>query len=174
MHNNKHIFKIIFYCLSILTLLVIRLTTGESTKEWINKTKDQTAVLGQTDQQTVKVKRVIDGDTIVLEDGHKVRYIGIDTPEIKDCYFQEAKTKNQELVEGKEIALEKDVSETDRYKRLLRYIWVGEILVNKTLVREGYAQASTYPPDVRYQPDLISAQKQAQAEGLGIWSQACQ
>ncbi|MBI3335237.1 MAG: thermonuclease family protein [Candidatus Portnoybacteria bacterium] len=81
-----------------------------------------------------KVARVIDGDTIELENGQRVRYIGIDTPETSDprkpiqCFGIEAAKKNQELVEGKMVRLEKDVSERDRYARLLRYVYAGDTL----------------------------------------------
>lgn len=126
-----------------------------------------------------KVVRVIDGDTISLE-GHKtVRYIGIDTPETVHpskpimCYGKEASDKNRELVEGKEIKLEKDVSETDKYGRLLRYVWLGDMLVNEYLVREGFAQSSSYPPDVKYQDRFVEAQRLAREEKRGLWGDAC-
>ena len=125
------------------------------------------------------VARIVDGDTIVLTDGRKVRYIGIDTPETKHptkpegCYGREATAKNTELVAGKMVELEKDVSETDRYGRLLRYVYVDGQMVNELLVAQGFATASTYPPDVKYQEKLAAAQKQAQAEKLGLWGEAC-
>ena len=125
-----------------------------------------------------KVVRVIDGDTIEIEGGIKVRYIGIDTPETVDprkpvqCFGKEASAKNEELVGGKEVKLEKDVSETDKYGRLLRYVWVGDLLVNEYLVKEGYAQVSTYPPDVKYQDRFLAAQKEARENNRGLWS-AC-
>ncbi len=126
-----------------------------------------------------KVARVVDGDTIKLETGEVARYIGIDAPETVhpskpvQCYGKEASDKNRELVEGKEVKLEKDVSETDKYGRLLRYIWLGDILVNEYLVREGYAQSSTYPPDVKYQDRFIEAQRQAREEKKGLWGEVC-
>ncbi len=122
------------------------------------------------------VVRVIDGDTIELDSGQKVRYIGIDTPETKhptkslECYGEEASKKNRELVEGKVVQLEKDVSETDRYGRLLRYVYVDGEMVNELLVREGYARASSYPPDIKYQDFFRSAESQAQQAGRGLWS----
>jgi len=85
----------------------------------------------RANRERAKVIKVVDGDTIKLEDGRAVRYIGIDTPETVhpskpvQCYGKEASDKNRELVEGKEIELEKDVSEVDKYGRLLRYIWIG-------------------------------------------------
>lgn len=127
----------------------------------------------------VKVINVVDGDTIKIEGGQVVRYIGIDTPETVhpskpvQCYGEEASDKNRELVEGKEVKLEKDVSETDRYGRLLRYVWLGDILVNEYLVREGYAQSSSYPPDLKYQNKFVEAQRQAREEKKGLWGDVC-
>lgn len=128
---------------------------------------------------TVKVARVVDGDTIKLESGEVLRYIGIDTPETVDprkpvqCYGKKASAKNKELVEGKEVKLEKDVSEKDKYGRLLRYVWLGDVLINELLVREGYAQSSSYPPDVKYQDQFIEAQRLAKEENKGLWGDAC-
>ena len=70
---------------------------------------------------------------------------------------------------GKTVRLEKDVSETDRYGRLLRYVWVGDLMVNAELVRQGYAQAATFPPDVKYQQKFSALQKEAQTAGRGLW-----
>lgn len=129
-----------------------------------------------TDQNLVLVKRVIDGDTIEIEGGQKVRYIGIDTPETVDprkpiqCFGIEASNRNKELVENKKIRLEKDVSETDKYGRLLRYVYVGKTFVNLALVSEGFAHSSSYPPDVKYQSQLIAAERQARDQNLGLWS----
>jgi len=122
---------------------------------------------------------VVDGDTIKLESGKILRYIGIDTPETVDprkpvqCYGKEASAKNKELVEGKEVKLEKDVSEKDKYGRLLRYVWLGDVLVNELLISEGYAQSSSYPPDVKYQDRFIEAQRLAREENKGLWGDAC-
>lgn len=124
------------------------------------------------------VVRVIDGDTIEVNiDGklYKVRYIGIDTPETvhptkgEEPYGKEASVKNKELVEGKVVKLEKDVSETDRYGRLLRYVWVRDLFVNAELVRLGYAQVVTYPPDVKYQDLFLDLQREAREAGRGLW-----
>ena len=130
--------------------------------------------------EKVVVKRVIDGDTIEIEGGRKVRYIGIDTPETVDprkpvqCFGREAAAKNRELVLGKEVELEKDISETDKFGRLLRYVYIisaekGRVMVNEDLVREGFAHASSYPPDVKYQSKFNETEKSAQAENLGLW-----
>lgn len=139
----------------------------------------ETSVNFNPSRYKAKVINVIDGDTIKIEGGQVVRYIGIDAPETVhpskpvQCYGKEASYKNKELVEGKEVRLEKDVSETDRYGRLLRYVWLGDMLVNEYLVREGYAQSSSYPPDVKYQDRFVEAQRQAREEKRGLWGDAC-
>ncbi len=140
--------------------------------------KDETHKNDEPD--VVRVARVVDGDTGKLEDGRTVRYIGIDTPETVDprrgvqCFGKEASAKNKELVLGKEVRLEKDVSETDKYKRLLRYIFVSDMFVNEYLVREGYAKASSYPPDVRYQDRFREAEREAMENKRGLWAdEAC-
>ncbi|MFS8159479.1 MAG: thermonuclease family protein, partial [Candidatus Roizmanbacteria bacterium] len=116
-------------------------------------------------------------DTIVLEDGSKVRYIGVNTPELHrnnkplpDCYGQEAYVENKRLVEGKSVKLIKDISEVDKYKRLLRYVYVDSIFVNDYLVKQGFAYASTFPPDVANQSLFRSSQKSAEAQNLGLWN----
>lgn len=132
---------------------------------------------------TFTVSRVVDGDTIVLNSGETVRLIGIDTPETVDprrpvgCYGKEASNFTKSLLTGNQVRLEKDISETDKYGRLLRLIYVqtqsGEIFVNDYLVRQGFAQAKTWPPDVKYQQQFLSAEHEAKANNRGLW-QACQ
>ncbi|QQS38874.1 thermonuclease family protein [Candidatus Woesebacteria bacterium] len=125
--------------------------------------------------QEALVTRVIDGDTIELETGEKVRYIGIDTPETNDpqskteCFGKEAKEFNRKLVEGRKVRLEKDISDTDRYGRLLRYVYVENIFVNLHIVDQGYAYATSYPPDVYHQTEFLHAQKTARENLLGLW-----
>jgi micrococcal nuclease len=127
------------------------------------------------------VTEVVDGDTIkVLIDGqtYSVRYIGIDTPETKDpnqpiqYMGPEATAKNIELVMGEVVTLVKDVSETDQYDRLLRYVFVGDLsgtFVNHELVRSGYAASSTYPPDVACSEYFLEAEQEARENTLGLW-----
>jgi len=139
------------------------------------------SVVSPTGEQA-QVTRVVDGDTIEVQIAgatYRVRYIGIDTPETVDprrpvgCFGREASERNRQLVEGKTVGLEKDVSETDKYDRLLRYVWLDGEMVNAILVREGYAMASTYPPDVKYQELFLGLQGEARDAGLGLWGPAC-
>jgi len=127
-----------------------------------------------TIESQARVVRVIDGDTIEIAGGAHVRYIGMDTPETYpevEFYGPEAKAKNIELVEGKLVTLEKDVSETDKYGRLLRYVYVDGVFVNGELVRLGYARAVAYSPDTRYQWQLSQLEKEAKAAKRGIWGE---
>lgn len=129
--------------------------------------------------QDALVTRVIDGDTIEIAGGIRVRYLGMDTPESsqsgkeEECFGYEAHKENQRLVGGKVVRLEEDFSETDGYGRLLRYVWVGETLINEILVNQGYARASSQRPDFKYQQRLLQAENKAKENQRGFWS-ACQ
>ncbi|MBI4836649.1 MAG: thermonuclease family protein [Candidatus Abawacabacteria bacterium] len=133
------------------------------------------------DKSLVKaqVMRVIDGDTIELNTGEKVRYIGIDAPEVNSrdtkisCYANEATARNRSLVENKEITMQKDVSETDRYGRLLRYVYVDNLFVNHALVADGFARAKDYPPDSKYKSLLANTETEAKVIKQGLWGK-CQ
>ncbi len=127
------------------------------------------------------VAKVVDGDTIELGNGKVVRFIGIDTPETVDprrpvgCFGKEASNMLKGLLSGKEVILQKDVSETDKYKRILRYVFLplpdGRILfVNDYLVREGFAKVLTYPPDVKFNEQFRQAERKARENGIGLWS----
>jgi len=129
--------------------------------------------------EVARVVEVVDGDTIKVEMNgriYTVRYIGIDTPELHhphkpvEYYAREAYEKNRELVEGKTVILEKDVSETDRYGRLLRYVYVDGIFVNAYLVEQGYARAVTFPPDVKYAELFLQLEREAREAGRGLWA----
>ena len=149
-----------------------------------------------TYSQTAKVVEVIDGDTIKLESGEKVRLIGMDTPELHhptkpvQCFAKEAMLETKRLVEGKTVRLEKDVSETDRYGRLLRFVYIPvdatlpsatqsgtlqpsgtqqELFLNDYLVKEGYAHATTFPPDVKYADLFRQSERTAMENNKGLW-----
>ncbi len=127
----------------------------------------------------IKVTRVIDGDTVILENGDKLRYIGINTPELNsadktECFALEATTENQRLVENKKIRIEKDVSERDQYGRLLGYVYLEDgTFVNLELVKNGFASASSYPPDVAKANLFRELEMEARIRHLGLWGK-CQ
>ena len=119
------------------------------------------------------VKRVIDGDTIELNNSEKVRLSGINAAELGECFSDEAKQKLEELVLNKEIGLEKDISNKDKYDRLLRYIYVDDIFVNGLLVKEGYVKVyDKYKNDTKRYRELKNLEKTAIKNSTGIW--ACQ
>jgi len=114
--------------------------------------------------------RVIDGDTIDVElngELQRVRYIGMNTPERGEHCFDEATEANIDLVAGKTVKLVKDVSETDMYGRLLRYVYVGDVFVNRALVAEGFAEAVLYRPDDRHYELFSQLEAEAAQSGLG-------
>ena len=100
---------------------------------------------------------------------YSVRYIGIDTPERNQRGYQEANEVNSELVMGKTVVLEKDVSEVDRYGRLLRYVWVDGYMVNAILVATGFAESARYLPDTQYTTDFVILESYARDRVLGLW-----
>ena len=127
------------------------------------------------------VTRVVDGDTAhVLLDGRDVtiRFIGIDTPESVapdqpvECFGPQAADYTTDRLEGTRVRLEFDVEREDRFGRTLAYVWIGDELFNETLVRDGYALVTTFPPNVRYVGRFVAAQRDARERGRGLW-RAC-
>jgi micrococcal nuclease len=123
--------------------------------------------------RTATVTSVIDGDTVWVNGSEKVRYIGIDTPETNECYYQEAKDRNRDLVGGKTVTLEVCVAApTDQYGRTLAHIHVDGTLVNKVLLTEGFARAYNVPPCTTRADEYRNAMNEAFNAGAGMWS-AC-
>jgi len=133
-------------------------------------------VAGPVGAERARVSRVIDGDTVVLEDGRSVRLLGIDAPETVNPRLAGAQPlgaaasrRLAEMVEGRRVTLERDHSETDHYGRLLRHVWVGRTLVSEVLVADGLAWAGAVPPDTRHRERLRSAEDRARGARLGLW-----
>lgn len=125
----------------------------------------------------VRVARVIDGDTIELEGGARVRYLGMNTPETVhptkpvECFGHEASNYNKQLLAGMLVRLEKDITNTDKYGRLLRYVYLPDgTFVNLKLVTDGYAYADTYPPDIAHAKEFVAAQRAAREANRGLWA----
>jgi micrococcal nuclease len=135
------------------------------------------------------VKRVVDGDTVILTDGQKVRLIGIDTPESRrngklardmektrqdaDTIIALGKRSAQftrSLTEGKRVRLEYDVEKRDRYGRTLAYLYTEDgMFVNAEILREGYAMVLTVPPNVKHKDLFVKLQKEAREAKRGLW-----
>jgi micrococcal nuclease len=190
--GNKISQKTAFLILIFLTVisLINQLTNQLTQKKTVySKNLPQSKITSSTKTASAEaflVTKVIDGDTIVLENGEKVRYLGINTPELHhpkkevECFAYQSYEKNKELVLGKKVFLQKDISEKDKYGRLLRYVFLDEKMstdegsfVNLYLVKNGFAYAATFPPDVKYANLFLTAQKEARQKNLGLW-QKCQ
>jgi micrococcal nuclease len=130
---------------------------------------------------SAQVVRVIDGDTVALASGRLVRYIGIDAPEVRrrknghwvldpEPFGLAALDENRRLVEGRPVRLRFDVERTDRFGRLLAYVWIDDLLVNETLVKEGLARAHRYGRNTALAVRLEAAEREARAARRGLWA----
>ena len=118
---------------------------------------------------TSLVTRVIDGDTIELASGERVRYLGIDTPEVGEDYCEEATQLNRDLVEGKWVELQPGNEDRDEYGRLLRYAFVDGVFVNAQLLAQGLAEAYIFDPTNRYSQVLVQLEQYAKMSERGMW-----
>ncbi len=139
----------------------------------------------------ILVTRVVDGDTLRLENGERVRLIGIDTPEVHESakLYRDARRTGQDaavirklgkqasnftrgLVEGKRVRLEFDVEKRDRYERLLAYVYLKDgTFVNAEIVKQGYASPYTFPPNVRYADLFVKLNREARENRRGLWKE---
>lgn len=182
------------------TMVPIRLVSEAFSQKviWDNENRVVAVGEGYQDQasstctfEAAKVTKVIDGDTIEIDRGkgiEKVRFILVDSPETKhpkkqvEYYGKEASEFTTKWLEGRTIYLEKDVRETDKYGRLLRYIWlvkpatnnptneeIGSYMFNSYLVRDGYAVVAQFPPDIKYVEILKTFEAYARQNNLGLY-----
>lgn len=165
MKNKNIIILIIFFICVAFSLFIFLQPTGAGPRNY---------------KKDLYVTKVVDGDTIELSNGEKVRYIGIDTPELRERngsewvynprpYAEEAKDFNGSLVEGKEIKLEFDAQKRDKYNRLLAYVYIDGDMVNLEIIKKGYAMIYTYPPNVKYAGEFAKAQQDARENDRGLW-----
>lgn len=162
------------------TLVPVRFI-AESLGAEVKWNQENQTVLIHSDYKitTYKVVRVVDGDTIKVNFNgieESLRMIGIDTPESvhpdgsKNTEAGKiASEYTKSMIEGKEVTLEFDVQERDKYGRLLAYVWLGNTMFNKTLLQEGYAQVSTYPPNIKYVNDFVALERIARENKKGLW-----
>lgn len=171
--------------------LVILFAISLSSCEDISSENQSNLSQNKPAYEKAKVLYAVDGDTIRVDiDGYeeKVRFVGVNTPELAkdgkphEFMAEEAKNFTSNQLRHKEIYLEKDVTDRDKYDRMLRYIWLEKPVTNPTkedieektlngiLIKEGYAYSNYYKPDTKYQKHLDEIEKTAQDKGLGIWS----
>ena len=170
---TQNFFKIGFFAMLgiilILLALVITMQSGINTSPTTPTypTSSQEVNTGKT----YLVTRVIDGDTIEIEGGTRVRYIGIDTPERGECFGEESTKANSSMVLNKKVKLETEVQQQDRYNRQLAYVYIDNVFVNEELVKLGFAKVATFPPNVKYTDKFIEAQRQAREQNRGLWAE---
>ncbi|MCM8795478.1 MAG: thermonuclease family protein [Candidatus Omnitrophica bacterium] len=182
--------RIIFLILLVFFPLSFSLYGAESVKIYSEKKGKFSIPFGKSYNYTdILVTRVIDGDTIQLENGQRVRLIGIDTPEMheSDKLYRDAQRTQQDLatiqrlgrqayaftrnlVEGKRVSLEFDVERYDKYKRLLAYVFLKDgTFVNAEIIKEGYASLMTIPPNVKYADLFLKLYREARENRRGLW-----
>lgn len=132
------------------------------------------SVTGMVVAPGAAISRVIDGDTVELKTGERVRLLGIDTPEKGQPFAAAAAARLRELTQGRPVLLEKDRTDKDKYDRLLRYATVDGKLVEEALLREGLARVLIIPPDRAYEEEFRAWEAEAREAGRGIWSVADQ
>ncbi len=159
------------YLFPILLIIFICLLCGCGLYYDYEDTSSTSRTGGESDGTSggIRVKEVVDGDTIILSDGSRLRLIGINTPEHGMYFFEEAREVLEAIVLDREVVLEKDISDTDKYGRLLRYVYSGDLFVNLEMVKRGFANAYTFPPDVKYTEKFLEAERYARENNLGLW-----
>ncbi len=164
--------------ITVIVLVAAALyTQWLSQPDAIHNTPSPTATPRPAPDGMLRVSKVIDGDTIEIEGGAHVRYIGVNTPETVhptkavECFEKEASDYNKKLLEGGYVRLARDITNTDKYGRLLRYVYLPDgTFVNLKLVTDGYAYADTYPPDVAHAKEFVAAQSAARVAVRGLWA----
>jgi micrococcal nuclease len=172
--------RILFWVAVVLILFVFYRQGQESISTKDHPTEAPVTASPNADQATVT--RVIDGDTVEVRlqgEVIDIRLIGIDTPETVapgepvQCYGPQASTFTESQLEGERVTLEFDIERIDRYGRTLAYVWVDGELFNETLVAQGFATVTTYPPNVKYVERFTEAQREARTADRGLWG-SCQ
>ncbi len=179
----KNIFLLLLTFISIFSLPVSKGRTYFLDKLKLNKIKQEFYLLNLSPLERYRVEYVIDGDTIVVYTGDHIRFLGMNTPELHSKNPQvramayKAKAVTSRLVDKKIVFLSRDVQNTDKYGRLLRFVFLSakdshDITksVNYYLVRNGYARVLTIPPNVAFKDVFLRAQAQARIEKKGLWS----
>lgn len=156
----------------ILTLILISFFGGV-----VYQKKQSSSLISPTPLispiQKLIVVSVIDGDTVKLTTGKEIRLYGVNAPEVKEPYYQEALTFTKNLVLNREIILEQeDKYKEDKFGRLLGYIFIDGKNLNVELVKNGLARVVLYEKraKIKYQDELLQAEKEAKAKRIGVWS----
>lgn len=183
--NNNLLLQITFQCLLVLVLIVsfkasaavYQWQDSQGQKHYSDQVRQGAELIRlKPGYSYYTVKKVYDGDTVLLTDGRKVRFLSVNTPEVEgrnkleEAGGETAKRWLTEKLTGKKVRLEFDQERKDKYGRTLAYIFTEENEhINLTLVRLGLAAINIYPPNLRYLDDFILAQQQAEDSRQGLW-----
>ena len=160
--------KVLSYVLIILLVLLSFFGGSYFEKQKIKTTPIPTI----SPIQNLTVVEVTDGDTLKLSTGQTFRLYGVNSPEVKEPYYEEAKMFTQNLVLNKEISFEQEENyKEDKFGRMLGYVFVDGVNLNLELVRNGLARVVLYEKraKIKYQDELLSAEKEAKEKKLGVW-----
>ena len=158
------------FLLGIVSLLIGWLFLQSGNEEQAVVVSKEPAVFASSSIYAV-VSFVVDGDTFEIEGGERVRLLGVDTPERGECYYTEATEFLREQIEGKRVRLESDVTDRDKYSRLLRHVFLeeDERHLNAVLIDDGYATVLPIPPDRKYRNELATLEATARVAERGLW-----
>lgn len=160
----------LFIVLFLISFLLAFFILAPSTGKIIENDKSQVEMQNSLEREYYNVTSVIDGDTFYIDTGEKVRLICIDSPEKGEKMYLEAKRYLEDLILYKKVKLEKDISDKDRYNRLLRYVYSEDgSFINELIVYDGYAFAYPYSPDITLCSIINNAEEQAKGNELGVW-----
>ncbi|MBU4512726.1 thermonuclease family protein [Patescibacteria group bacterium] len=174
---RKTVFIVFLISLGLIAMDTFSPDEITDLSQTLNSEQEQKQEIESFEEREHLVNRVIDGDTIVIEDDIRVRLICVDAPEQGECYYQEAKDALTQLVEGKYVTIEKDVEGLDSYGRLLRYVFVVEessilnnTFVNKYMIEKGYAGLLPKNINRDYWGILEYARNEARRQNIGVWA----
>src|SRR3989339_914133 len=158
--------------ITVLILMISSFFGGSYFEKQKFKTQSTLPAETSTNVSPISVTEVSDGDTFKLSDGKTFRLYGVNAPEVKEPYFEEAKAFTENLVLGKEISFEQETNyKVDKFGRELGYVFIDGVNLNIELVKNGLAKVVLYEKraKIKYQDELLSAEKEAKKLRLGVW-----
>ena len=173
----KHLITGYFFFIVVLCIVIFWYGLGHTFhfSQVINSSQKTVMGMSTQDKNNIQttVIRVIDGDTFITKEQQKVRYIGINAPEINEPYGMEATQYNKTLIEGKNVHIVLDNMQKDRFGRILGYVYIGDTLINKQIIAKGWAIAENISPNTLHAQEFQQAEKEAHKTCQGIWADTC-
>ena len=158
--------------ITVLILMISSFFGGSYFEKQKFKTQSTLPAETSTNVSPISVTEVSDGDTFKLSDGKTFRLYGVNAPEVKEPYFEEAKAFTENLVLGKEISFEQETNyKVDKFGRELGYVFIDGVNLNIELVKNGLAKVVLYEKraKIKYQDELLLAEKEVKEKKVGVW-----